>query len=272
MFVIGANVVGGQRARLGEANHFKRIEADIHTARQRKIHFTIGQRVAGRGHTEQRRGTRTVHGESARAKVEMVADAAGDGVGHVARQRILGDFRQRRFINLLHRGEEFLELRLRHPAASQRAPDAAFHIRPAEAQVVAAGKFTGEGIAQHHSHAIAADRIKFQARIANRLARRVKRKPVGHVGDLKGYGRDVELDGIEDPVRNDGHLIAVGFAGRIGVRVEVLRRQAFRRRFAEEAAAGENILPQLLRRMRTRELTGHANNGNRVAREFQFGC
>ena len=134
-------------------------------------------------------------------------------------------------------------MRLRHPAAGQRAPDAAFHIGPAEAQVVAAGKFTGERIAQNNSNAVAADRIEFQARIANRLARRVERKPVSHVGGLKGDGRDVELNGVENPIRDDGHLVAVGFAGRIGVRVEVLWRQAFRRRFAEEAAAGENILP-----------------------------
>ena len=136
--VVGTDIIGSQRSRLGKTDNLKRVEAYIHAARQGEVHFSIGQGVAGGSHAKQRRGTSAIYRESARAKIEVVANAARDGVGHIAGEGVLRDFRQGAFVGLAHRRHQLLELWLGHALARQSAPETPLHVGPAKAQVVTA--------------------------------------------------------------------------------------------------------------------------------------
>ena len=150
----------GERERLGEADDLERIETDIDAARQRKVHFIVDQRVAGTGDGQQRRRTSAIDDVAAAAKIEIAADAAGDGVRHVAGQRIFGDFRQRAFVTVTDRQQKSRPAALRQSARVKHAADGSFHVGPAVTHVVAARKLAGKRIAQHHADAAPIGRVR----------------------------------------------------------------------------------------------------------------
>ena len=90
-----AHVVRRERADLGEAGQFKRIETEIHAPGQRHIEITAGERRTGVRDGKQRGRARAVHGVAAAFEIKLIADASGDGVGESAREGFLAHRRER---------------------------------------------------------------------------------------------------------------------------------------------------------------------------------
>ena len=75
-----AHVVGRERTRLGEADNLKRVEAQVHAAREGDFKIAGHERRAGVRDGEQGTGARAVHGVAATFQIKLIADAPGDGV------------------------------------------------------------------------------------------------------------------------------------------------------------------------------------------------
>src|SRR4051812_24312916 len=102
------------------------------------------------------------NGATTRAQVEVAADAPRDGVGHVARERILGDFRQSGFVALLDGHKKIIELVVGESAPLQDPADGTFSVRPTVAKIMTAGELARERIAKHNAHASAVNGLEIQ--------------------------------------------------------------------------------------------------------------
>src|SRR5579859_4554823 len=89
MLIENPHFARGQRSHFGKADQFKWIDAEIHSSGERNINISCGERGAGFGDGQQRRGARAIERITAAAKVEKIADASGNSVRQASGQRLL---------------------------------------------------------------------------------------------------------------------------------------------------------------------------------------
>src|SRR5205807_9167771 len=103
------------------------------------------------GDRDQRGGAGAVDGVATAAEVEVVADAAGDGVGEPAGEGVLVDGRERRLVHRLEVAQEGAGLVVVPTLGGQRGGDGAPHVGPAQPHQVGARELSGQAVAEHHA-------------------------------------------------------------------------------------------------------------------------
>ncbi len=179
--VVDAHLVRGQRPRLGKADQLEGVQADVHAPHQGQVQVTRAEQVGAGADGQQRRGAGPVHGVAAAVAVEEIANPAGDGVGQATSQRVLGDRRKDRLVDLLQGRLQRLLHGRGETACRGRGTQGPADKRPAQPHRVGAGVFAGQGIAQDHAGPITGQRLPGVARIGQRLAGHFQRQPLDHV-------------------------------------------------------------------------------------------
>src|SRR6185436_9644823 len=112
----------------------------------------------------------------------MIADAASNGVGKTASERFLANRSERRFISVLHRREKSSALFGGPAFGFQRGIDRAPHVGPAIAHEGGAREFTGQGVAEHDTDAIALQALRVgEAGIIKCARGHIESKPVSQI-------------------------------------------------------------------------------------------
>ena len=108
--VVDPHLIGRERAHLGEAHQFKGINADVHPAGDGDVEIAAEQLVAGLGHSEQGGAAGAIHAVAAAMEIEVIADAAGDGVGETAGEGFGANGLEWRLKALFQLAQESIEL------------------------------------------------------------------------------------------------------------------------------------------------------------------
>ena len=245
--VVDAHLVGGQRAGLGEADQLERVEAEVDAARERDVGIAADERVAGRGHRQQRRRARAVDGVAAAMQIEVVADAAGDRVGEAAGERLVADRRERPLVLRLDPSS----------SAPRRSPSSAVGARAASTTRrtygqrrrirLRAGELAGQGVAEHDGGRVARQALALR-RTPRRRARGAATSSASQCARSAARKRrpgDPEGDPVEVVALDHGDLAAVQAVGRGAIRAQiVLEAQPLGGQAPERAALGQDVLPE----------------------------
>ena len=192
----------------------------------------------------------------------MVADAARDGIGECAGERLLFDGRERRLeahLRLFEEGPEVLDLVMCRHTLQDPA-----NVRPSQAQGVRARELARERVPDEHRGRLPRQALPIRkAGVAQGIRRDVERQPVGEVRGAELAARHSEADPIELVARQEGSHRRVGSIRRVRIiGLVVAEAQACVGDPAKEASLSEHVLPELLWVVRSGIAAGHPDDGD----------
>ena len=261
--VVDPHVRGAQRPGLREADQLEGVEADVHPASEGEIEVTLDKGGRRRRHRDDGGGTGAIHGVAATVKIEVVADAAGDGIGQAAGEGVLRDGGKRRLVQPLHRRRQIRGLLCGQAPRPGGLEQGATDERPAKAHRLGAGLLSGQGVPEDDARARRGNGSLRVAGVLQGPLGHIEGQPVHDVGGFERALRHAPAHPVELEPVDDRGLRAIGLVGGVAIRVVVVREgEAAIGHPTELAPAREDVFPEAAGLRRTGVTAADAYDGD----------